>query len=52
MMGSPAQIAAAGRQIASPIRGGLGFGGINHIFSGATASTGLLWGQQEVCLKL
>ena len=38
MMGSPAQIAAAGRQIASPIRGGLGFPGSPAFLAGATAS--------------
>ena len=38
MMGSPAQIAAAGRQIASPIRGGLGFPGSPGFLAGATAS--------------
>ena len=38
MMGSPAQIAAAGRQIASPIRGGLNFPGSPKFLAGATAS--------------
>ena len=38
MMGSPAQIAAAGRQIASPIRGGLNFPGSPAFLAGATAS--------------
>ena len=38
MMGSPAQIAASGRQIASPIRGGLGFPGSRGFLAGATAS--------------
>lgn len=38
MMGSPAQIAAAGRQITSPIRGGLGFPGSPAFLAGATAS--------------
>ena len=38
MMGSPAQIAASGRQIASPIGGGLGFPGSPGFLAGATAS--------------
>ena len=38
MMGSPAQIAAAGRQIASPIRGGLNFPGSPAFLAGATVS--------------
>jgi len=38
MMGSPAQIAAAGRQIASPIGGGLNFPGSPAFLAGATAS--------------
>ena len=38
MMDSPAQIAAAGRQIASPIRGGLGFPRSPAFLAGATAS--------------
>jgi len=38
MMGSPAQIAASGRQIASPIGGGLSFPGSPGFLAGATAS--------------